>query len=141
MNGGIGANQLTGINSSSRFGAIGGVAALQLKRDTAIGTLFVRGRYSIMMGDSAIELSLIENDVILTTQRRDLFDTVQSIAEVSVGWELNWELQSGGTFSVRTGAEFQQWMNFDYNTPTASADVIPADIGFGGFFAGAGLKF
>ena len=80
---------------------MGGVAGLQLKRDTTVGTLFVRARYSILMADSAIEVSAIENDVILTTQRRDLFDTVQSVAEIAVGWELNWELQSGGIFSVR----------------------------------------
>ena len=142
--GGTAVNQLTGRDYSSRFGAYGGVVGLQMNYDSKVGTFFARARYSIMMGDSAFQEDAVVTGVVTPARRIDIYDTVQSIAEVSIGYEIAWEMKCGATFSVRGGAEWQQWMNFDYNSSYISGpglSFVPADVGFGGVFAGCGLKF
>lgn len=126
-------------DGSTRYGTVGGILGLQLKRDTRVGTFFARGRCSVLMGDAVYYDTEISGSI--TTERNVAFDSVQGIIELAVGYELNWELSSGGIFSIRTGAEWQQWMNFDYNSPYVGGGPVPGDVGFGGFFAGAGLKF
>ncbi len=126
----------------------GGIFGIVAKHHGCRGTLYAGLRGSILMGDR----SFFNSEAAPTSAQFDgvrLGDVVQSIWEISIGYEHSWCCGNGSLAFIRLGAEWQQWENFTgaFNNPAPGGGggqpeeyfAGPSDVGFGGIVASFGI--
>jgi hypothetical protein len=143
--GGIRYNEFeeSGLNSENevilnQFSGWGGVASAEMRRCVGTnGALFVRARASVLMDDKRVAWVNDDdgNDVLLR-------DVTVGTTELAFGYQYTMPICGGGYYFVKLQAEWQNWYNFSSgfeDTEDTEDFAGPADVGFGGFGASAGI--
>lgn len=115
------------VANQDTFTALGGMFALEARRDLCRGTVYTRLREVIMMSDWGDE-----------NRGQDGFDVTRSVTELAAGFETCRCLGNGTIMTINAGVEWQQWENY---IEGRTDDNEPVDIGFGGFVLGVGFDF
>lgn len=107
------------------------------------GDFFIRGRGAMLMDDKFVSNSRSPSD-------RILLDSVQSVAEVALGYEYTRCLQRA-TLVLGASVEMQQWFNYSSAFDRTAAGVVgsnqedffdgQSDVGFGGFVLSAEVLY
>jgi hypothetical protein len=110
------------------FRGFGGIVGMQVNRQFWNGDLYARARGSILMDEKSF-----------ASPATNLVDAVVSITEVSLGYQINYDLSSGALLTLRSGVEWQHWTDFSVSQNT-NGDT-ESSVGFAGFVLGGGLTY
>jgi len=123
----------TRLNEFKGWGLIGG---LELRRQICWGALYGRLRHSILTDDH-----LWVNNGSGTD---NLAETIVSISEINVGYELARNLSSGAILYFRTGGEYQLWSDFSSHFDGVVGESFwdgGSDVGLAGVSFATGLYY
>ena len=117
------------VTEDTIFRGFGGIVGLQVNRQFWNGELYARARGSILMDAKSFTGG----------PPTDLVDAVTSITEVSLGYQINYDLSSGALLTLRSGVEWQHWTDFSVSQNQSGDDE--SSVGFAGFVLGGGLTY
>jgi len=122
------------------FDGFGGTLAVEVNRQVWIGSVYARGRFSILTGDGTIATRVISTGA--TTYDSARSNSVTQ-TELGIGYEVRRGLGDWGILNLRVGAEWQQWANVavgDTAFGGVGNDDVLEDASFAGLVFGLGLE-
>jgi hypothetical protein len=124
-----------GVDNKGEFSGWGGTVSLLGRREVWMGSLYARGRFSILVGDhdatiGATKFSANDNNVYMT--------------EIGLGYEFAIPIEDIIVLNCNIGLEWQNWSNLalaDTNFGGVGNDDVLEDVSFYGLVLGVGAEF